>query len=408
MANLFNIFFLVISRLKRKCKRNSRAIILSLLASLAVLRYMSVFTINGSHSKSVNQEYKTYFMQSTQRFSGTPKILNWTPFFGAMVWHHEALDCIKTCPWKCTLTDNKNEIASSDAVLFHLSDIIYNGYLYAPFRIFRYPSYRSKDQVWVVYNLESLSNLWGNFDSFNGLFNWTVTYRRESDIYLPNAEFRHRTEAEKLEFRTNSKTINFFRNKTKTAVAMISHCSDEARRYKLIQDLGKYIDIDIYGRCGKKCPGDFQSCDNLQYSYKFYLSFENSNCRDYVTEKFWLRQKFHQIPIVAWDMDWKGLVPPKSFINLLDFPDIGAAARYITQVGKNETLFNSYFDWQANFINTFECSMCKICKTLHSGHIPPQVYSDFGGWMKNDTCHPASISGYVSRVVDRFLFDARI
>jgi len=50
------------------------------------------------------------------------------------------------------------------------------------------------------------------------------------------------------------------------------------------------VQVDIYGKCGQlSCPrSDDQRClELLERDYKFYLSFENSNCDEYITEKFW-------------------------------------------------------------------------------------------------------------------------
>ncbi len=57
------------------------------------------------------------------------------------------------------------------------------------------------------------------------------------------------------------------------------------------RDLQQHIDVDIYGGCGdKKCPRSQQNTcfDLLNKRYKFYLAFENSNCKDYITEKFFV------------------------------------------------------------------------------------------------------------------------
>ena len=55
-----------------------------------------------------------------------------------------------------------------------------------------------------------------------------------------------------------------------------------------INEMKKYIDIDIYGRYGDKhmpCQKPFpDECMEMD-DYKFFLAFENSFCQDYVTEK---------------------------------------------------------------------------------------------------------------------------
>ena len=61
-------------------------------------------------------------------------------------------------------------------------------------------------------------------------------------------------------------------------------------RLEYARELSKYISVDIYGSCSNKtCPRTNSKCFSmLDTDYKFYLAFENSNCRDYITEKFFV------------------------------------------------------------------------------------------------------------------------
>ena len=92
-----------------------------------------------------------------------------------------------------------------------------------------------------------------------------------------------------------------------------------------MKELQKYIDVDIYGACGPlKCSretvGNRSDCYSmLEWDYKFYLSFENSICKDYVTEK--LEKILHHfiVPVTLGGANYSQVAPPHSFINALDF-----------------------------------------------------------------------------------------
>lgn len=71
----------------------------------------------------------------------------------------------------------------------------------------------------------------------------------------------------------------------------VSNCGARNGRLNYAKELQKHIGVDIYGSCGtKRCPrSQAKSCfDLLNKEYKFYLAFENSNCKDYITEKFFV------------------------------------------------------------------------------------------------------------------------
>ena len=82
-----------------------------------------------------------------------------------------------------------------------------------------------------------------------------------------------------------------------------SHCPTDNSREKYVKLLKNYIEVDTYGDCGEKpCPNaraghDF-CFDDLSANHSFYLAFENSNCPDYITEKFWRTLTKPVIPIV--------------------------------------------------------------------------------------------------------------
>lgn len=77
--------------------------------------------------------------------------------------------------------------------------------------------------------------------------------------------------------------------KSKPIVWFVSNCQAKSGRLAYVDELSRHIAVDIYGKCGnKQCPSSKDCYAQLvEPDYFFYLSFENSLCVDYVTEKLY-------------------------------------------------------------------------------------------------------------------------
>ena len=176
----------------------------------------------------------------------------------------------------CEMTYDDGEVTSADAVIFHLH------------RLAGPPSDvpRSHGQLWIWMSDESPYNVLmtakdKTLNHYNGYFNWSMTYRMDSDVPVPYGRTVPLPKDKYLE-----NVEDFFSKKSKNITILGSNCGGRNGRYEFIKDLKKYIPVDIYGACGPlKCPGHFNKDCLAINDYKFYLAFENSNCDDYVTEK---------------------------------------------------------------------------------------------------------------------------
>ena len=156
---------------------------------------------------------------------------------------------------------------------------------------------------------------------------------------------------------------------------------------------GFIILVEIAGYCGrKKCSrGKTKECIK---DYKFYLAFENSNCREYITEKFYSNGLGSDVlPIVmgAPRQDYEDMAPYNSFIHVDDFASPKELAHYLHLLDKDDLLYNKYFQWKGTgvFINTY--FYCRLCAMLHEAdRAPPHVYRHLRDWWLHQQCtkHP--------------------
>ena len=116
-------------------------------------------------------------------------------------------------------------------------------------------------------------------------------------------------------------------------------------RLNLIKEHQKYINIDIYGKCGLTCPEHTDCRAYLSKFYNFFFVFENSICTDYVTEKLFDTLKYSIIPIVVGtkDVDFSFWVPKSGYINAQDYKDPQDLANYLKELDNDQKAFNKYF-----------------------------------------------------------------
>ena len=292
----------------------------------------------------------------------------------------------------CEVTYDNNRINESDVVIFHGRDMPPTNFLIQYSR-----TARPKYQRWAYYILENPLNT-PDRRPLDGLFNWTMTYRKESDIWLPYKKYHKIQESEE---KTNTKDYAAEKNKVpnrKLAFWVLSHCGTYRDEYA--RKLQEYISIDVAGGCAGNFKNPIHNCNSegrdgcFEHirNYKFYLAFENAFCDQYVTEKYWYNSlEFDAVPIVmgGGPYDDPKVAIPRSFINVEDFGTVKALADYLNYLDKNDTAYNEYFNWKNEYKLDNDLGwpfpdifVCEICKKLHTED-SRKTYdrlSDFWSW----------------------------
>ncbi|XP_067938968.1 alpha-(1,3)-fucosyltransferase fut-1-like [Watersipora subatra] len=231
-----------------------------------------------------------------------------------------------------------------------------------------------QSQLWLVYGVESPAYKHYHWNQALNNFNGTLTYLRKS---TPESFPYGFTLPIEKDMRVAHET-NYAKGKTKGAYAYVSNCNSMFYdRLKVMKELSKYIEVDIYGGCtGKRpCPNRFDAeCEaKLHSQYRFYLAFENSLCTEYITEKFYkaLQSDGFYVPVALGGLsvqEYELISPPNSFIHVYNFSSIEALGKHLQTLVKNDTAYNSYHEWR----NSFRISMlaskeriCDLCKVIN-------------------------------------------
>ena len=194
-----------------------------------------------------------------------------------------------------------------------------------------------------------------------------MTYRLDSDIPRPYGWFTDKNSPRQffppssLAWRqptalSEARKRKYQHPKPKLVAWIVSNCNTHSNREDYVELLKKHIQVDVFGACGKlKCgrvdDHNSEECNKmLENDYKFYLSFENSFCSGYITEKFYKIMSLNIVPVVMGGADYKARAPPKSYIDVLDFESPKHLAEFLSQLAHNDEEYLSYFWWKVFII----------------------------------------------------------
>ncbi|XP_046550781.1 alpha-(1,3)-fucosyltransferase C-like [Haliotis rubra] len=308
---------------------------------------------------------------------------------------------LMNCPHlNCRETSDVKLLPRADAVVFDVHRAIR-----ADNKPPRYPK-----QTWVFYAQESPVNVRSTvyrMDRWRASFNWTCTYRRDSDVWMPYGIIR---KSSKLPVKDYHKIAE---SKTKMAGWALSHCSSQGKREVFAKRLVEQgIQVEIFGGCGKKCGSrskvGSQICEDLaSRNYSFYLAFENSLCKDYVTEKFFHMYNKDVILVARGGVQFLESLPKGTFINTDDFTSVKDLAAYLKRLHNDKTEYINFLKRKDEFIGqdeslTYKLSptsfwthyhyisepVCDMCRKLLDIDNNRNTYPDIYQWYNEDTCVP--------------------
>ena len=266
---------------------------------------------------------------------------------------------------------------------------------------------RSSHQRYVFLQQESPLTSPLDLQFYQNYFNWTMSYKHNSDILLlygrvkpKNSAPQNQYEVNKLISKSGRRKKNYAASKTKTVAWMVSHCDTFSKRENYVKQMQKYINIDVFGTCQWAtfiCPRNkhwisHPECYNrIAMNYKFYLSFENSLCDDYVTEKFFNILAHEIVPVVYGGANYSKLAPPHSYIDAMQYTP-KQLARYLNQIDKDDRLYNEFFWWKEYYeVETgieqmVRNAFCELCRKLHEDS-SVKVYKGIATFWNYSQCH---------------------
>ncbi|XP_059139028.1 3-galactosyl-N-acetylglucosaminide 4-alpha-L-fucosyltransferase FUT3-like [Physella acuta] len=264
-------------------------------------------------------------------------------------------------------------------------------------KLYKIPTFhRPPGQRWVFFNFDpAVKNYYLEREEVKSLFNWTLTYQLHADVPFPFGLLE--------KYQPPYKDIDrIYDDKSKNIAWFVSHCDTWGLREVYVRRMSSVLPVDIFGLCGNLTCGlrhrdnDTSLClPMLSKEYKFYLAFENSLCKDYVSEKFFkLFKDVDIIPVVRGGFDYKKYLPSGIFVDAADFSSPEELARYLLELGSDKKRYTEMLRrknrWRYVPAGRVQCALCERMHTDQRSARIESIKDKFNG--SPSDCHePADL-----------------
>lgn len=269
----------------------------------------------------------------------------------------------------CFLSDDTSTLSTADVVVFHHQELS-TGRVSLPLQLDRPAS-----QHWVWLSLEPPANN-ANLSRLNGLFNWTMSFRRDADVPIPYG---------RTVLGADRRAGRIPLNRSCLVSWVVSKYLPHQARATFYQTLSRYVPVHVYGRWHGRPLSNQELLPTIEKCY-FYLALENSQAKDYISEKLWNAFQAGAVPVVLGPSraTYEALAPPGSFIHVEDFRSPAALAEHLKHVAADRRAYEKYFRWHHCYriqtVTDWRERLCQIC--VHYPQLAAtKTYQDLKAWV---------------------------